>query len=208
MEQDKNLRNFIKTTIREFLNEELRKKTIIGKGKDHVVYDYEGDPSKVIKVAWGSDGNKYDPDAELKLVNLDPSHIATFKKYPEFFPKVHKFTDKYAIIDKLNTDKIKNEQSELYKQFSQLGISDFKYMNENYAIADIYTQLAIRRGLFNKVLQKLIGNGQYFESPILQKYMDFFQRILNSQLGKNKRLDVSAVNIGHDEKGYLKLLDF
>jgi len=40
----------------EIIKEELKQKQKIGYGKDHVVYDMLSDPSKVIKIAWGSDG--------------------------------------------------------------------------------------------------------------------------------------------------------
>ena len=74
----------IRHIVREVIQEELKLKSPIGQGKDHIVYNYEGDPSKVVKVAWGSkDGNKYSPNAELEQIDLDSSHIDTFISNPD-----------------------------------------------------------------------------------------------------------------------------
>lgn len=59
------------------------------------------------------------------------------------------------------------------------------------------------------LMRELITSGVFFSSPLLQKYIDFLQRIISSPLGRsNKSLDVSDVNIGYDSEGLLKMLDF
>lgn len=205
----KDIRKIIREELEKMLYEELSHKSPIGRGKDHYVYDFKSDPSKVIKVAWGSDGNKYDPNAELKQIDLDPSHIEVFKNNKDLFPKVYKVTNRYAIIEKLNTKPIREEQTELYKILAHLDIDDFRHMREDNAIATAYRQFANRKGLLQKVMQQLIMSGVFFQSQIIQKYVNFFQTVINSPLGKmDKNIDVSDTNIGYDENGILKLLDF
>jgi len=203
----------IRKIVREIIQEELKLKSPIGQGKDHIVYNYEGDPSKVVKVAWGSkDGNKYSPNAELEQVDLDSSHIDTFISNPDLFAKVHKVTSKYAILDKLETgDIISNEQRELYSLIEPLidTLEDLDHINENNAINRLYWLMSNREGFKEELMRELITSGIFFSSPLLQKYIDFLQRIISSPLGKsNKNLDVSDVNIGYDSEGLLKMLDF
>lgn len=192
------------------INDEIRKKEKIGSGKDHYVYDYEGDPTKVIKVAWDAeDGNKFNPKSKIVQVNINKNHIDIFKKYPDFFPKVHKVTNRYAIIDKLDTKQIKNDEIELYRILSTIGFDDFEYITEKTAISTAYWNFANKKGLFEKVLKKLSSNGILDESAVVKKYMNFFYKILKSSLKKKLvRLDIIGDNIGYDKDGELKLLDF
>jgi len=195
--------------IQKALSEEMSQKSPIGRGKDHYVYDFKGDPSKVIKVAWGSDGNKYDPSAELKQIDLDPSHVEVFKNNPNLFPKVHKITNRYAIIDKLNTEPIRYDQKEIYNILSQLNHPDLDHMTESNAINRLYWVSANRKGFHTKLIRKLVETGLFFQSTKLQLYIDFIKRIIESPLGReSKNLDVSDTNIGYDYNGTLKLLDF
>ena len=204
----------IRHIVREVIQEELKLKSPIGQGKDHVIYDYEGDPTKVVKVAWGDKkgGNRFSPDADIGQIDLDPSHINTFKSNPDLFAKVHKVTNKYAIIDKLETgDIISNEQRELYSLIEPLidTLEDLDHINENNAINRLYWLMSNRKGFKEDLMRELIASGIFFSSPLLQKYIDFLQRIISSPLGEsNKSLDVSDVNIGYDSEGLLKMLDF
>ena len=96
-------------------------KEMLGKGKDHVVYDYKSDPTKVIKSAWGVDKGQYKYGAESNrhLVDLNSDHIEIFLKYPNLFPKVYKYNNRYAIIEKLDTSKVYQDQKDLYEQLIQ-----------------------------------------------------------------------------------------
>ena len=60
------------------------KKEKIGSGKEHVVYDYKADPTKIIKSAWGVDKGqyKYGADSNRHLVDMNTDHIEIFLKYP------------------------------------------------------------------------------------------------------------------------------
>ena len=212
-DKSQKLTYYLELNSDNIIGEELRLKSPIGQGKDHIIYDYEGDPTKVVKVAWGDKkgGSRFSPDAEIGQIDLDPSHINTFKSNPDLFAKVHKVTNKYAIIDKLDTNSIDSEQVELYNLLEPLfGIlEDLDHMNENNAINRLYWLMSNRKGFKEDLMRELITSGIFFSSPLLQKYIDFLQGIISSSLGKsNKNLDVSSVNIGYDNDGSLKLLDF
>ena len=204
----------IRHIVREVIQEELKLKSPIGQGKDHIVYNHEGDPSKVVKVAWGDKkgGSRFSPDAEIGQIDLDSSHIDTFMSNPDLFAKVHKVTSKYAILDKLETgDIISNEQRELYSLIEPLidTLEDLDHINENNAINRLYWLMSNREGFKEDLMRELITSGIFFFLPLLQKYIDFLQRIISSPLGEsNKSLDVSDVNIGYDSEGLLKMLDF
>jgi hypothetical protein len=131
---------------------------------------------------------------------------------PDLFAKVHKVTSKYAILDKLETgDIISSEQRELYSLIEPLidTLEDLDHINENNAINRLYWLMSNIKGFKEELMRELITSGIFFSSPLLQKYIDFLQRIISSPLGKsNKNLDVSDVNIGYDSEGLLKMLDF
>jgi len=212
-DKSQKLAYYLELNSDNLMQEELKLKSPIGQGKDHVIYDYEGDPTKVVKVAWGDKkgGSRFSPDAEIGQIDLDPSHIGTFKSNPDLFAKVHKVTNKYAIIDKLDTNSIDSEQVELYNLLEPLfGIlEDLDHMNENNAINRLYWLMSNRKGFKENLMRELITSGIFFSSPLLQKYIDFLQGIISSSLGRsNKNLDVSSVNIGYDSEGLLKMLDF
>ena len=81
---------------------EITFKEPIGQGSEHIIYPYSKDPNKVIKT--------FDPD-EKESINKD--QITTFQKHPDIFPIVYKVTDKYAILEKLNTKKVIDELEKL-----------------------------------------------------------------------------------------------
>lgn len=210
----KSIRHIVRKVIEEEFKSPIGQGKLIGQGKDHKVYSHEDDPSKVVKVAWGDKkgGNRFSPDADIGQIDLDPSHIDTFISNPDLFAKVHKVTSKYAILDKLETgDIISNEQRELYSLIEPLidSLEDLDHINENNAINRLYWLMSNREGFKEDLMRELITSGIFFSSPLLQKYIDFLQRIISSPLGRsNKNLDVSDVNIGYDSDGLLKMLDF
>ena len=208
------IRHIVRKVIEEEFKSPIGQGKLIGQGKDHKVYSHEDDPTKVIKVAWGDKkgGDRFSPDADIGEIDLDPSHIDTFISNPDLFAKVHKVTNGYAIIEKLDTGNIiYNEQRELYSLIEPFidVIEDLDYIDENNAIGRLYWLMSNREGFKEDLMRELITSGVFFSSPLLQRYIDFLQRIISSPLGKsNKNLDVSDVNIGYDSEGLLKLLDF
>lgn len=212
------VKQLILEALESYLTSEENKRTPIGKGKDHIVYDYHGDPSKVIKVAWDN------PDATNRQIaydtsgnivskdrtKLDPKHIATFTKYPDLFPEVFKFTDKYAVIEKLDTERVQKEEKQLLDQLKP-------YINTaqifDSVALQIYIWLTDKRSISREELPKLlIKMEEAGENLVLfKKYINFINKVVKTidvSNTKSKFIDVRAANIGYDKKNKLKLLDF
>lgn len=200
------IKNLINEEIVKF-DEEIRQKQPIGMGKEHHIYDFEKDPTKVIKVAWDSKehGDFFNPE-NRKQVNLDPQHIEVFKKYPDLFPVVYKVTNRYAIIEKLETEKVKQEEKQLFNQIKPLGFGDLRFISEYSAINDIYWQITNRKGLLDKILKKMEATGE--DMTLFQKYVNLFKRINSTVKRIRPNVDVGSYNLGYDGNGNLKLLDF
>ena len=84
------MNQFIKTTLREFLNENYIKDTLFGKGSYKFVYNVKNNPDKVIKY-----GKGVIEEGEL------------FLKYPKFSPKVYHidYENEFIVVEKLNANK-------------------------------------------------------------------------------------------------------
>jgi len=182
---------------------------LIGSGKDHFIFQHKNDSKKIIKVAFdGEDGNKWGPSDKVQT-NLDTSHIEAFQNNPNLFAKVYEVNDRYAIIDKLKTDTIRDDQNEIFNILGQVNHPDLDYMTKDTAIERLYWVSANRRGFIDKLVRKLVKTGLFFQSAKVQLYIDFIRRIIESPLGKKmKNLDITNNNIGYDANGRLKLLDF
>ena len=197
-----------------YLNEDFRSKEPIGGGKDHHIYDYEGNSDKVIKVAWGREGdNPYDFDAKEKQIDLNPDHVATFNKFPNFFAKVYKFNNKYAIIEKLNTDKIKQDEKFLYDQIKKYNNGRFEHITDSTTLGHIYWVIENdKEGFLDELIGDMTNNNE--DLTILNKYIAFYNGVLSTIKGNlpsddiSVGLDVGSHNLGYDSNNKIKLLDF
>ena len=81
---------------------EITLKEPIGQGSEHIIYPYSKDPNKVIKT--------FDSD---ETESINKNQITTFQNHPDIFPIVYKVTDKYAVLEKLNTKKAIDELEKL-----------------------------------------------------------------------------------------------
>lgn len=196
-------------TFNEFVNEEIRQKPMLGKGKEHHVFDFEKDPTKVIKVAWDTEnGNRYDSSSKRIITDLDPEHIDMFVKFPDVFAKVFKRTKRYTIIEKLDTKRPKLEEKQLFDLVDKYKFPYLEYIHDNDAINVLYWQITHRTGLLTKMIKKMTTNNE--DLTLFNFYVDFFKKI-NGGLKKyftRKGIDVGSYNIGYDKDGNLKLLDF
>jgi len=201
-----NINEIIKDEILK-LNEEIRKKFPMGAGKEHHIYDFEKDPSKIIKTAYGGENWMMTPFEKRYQTDLDPEHIRMFQKYPNIFPKVYKATNRYAVIEKLDTERIKQDDKELYDLLSPLGSGDLDYFNEDNAIGRLYWVLTNRSGSLKRIEKKLINSGA--DPSLFNKYIELFKQI-NGTLKRaaQKNIDVGDYNLGYDSQGNVKLLDF
>ena len=201
----------MKSFIKKLFREAIIKKEPIGKGKDHIVYDFEKQPDKIIKIGYGSDGYKYQWDGEKKQLPLDPKHIEIFKKYPNLFPQVYKSTNMYSIIEKLDTNKIKFDEKNIFNILDKLNHEDLENMSIHYTFSSLFHELYVdsKNGdyLFSDILSYL-SNLKDDEKNLVLKYINFFKRIRKTLMLEIPNLDISAGNIGYDKNGELKLLDF
>jgi hypothetical protein len=180
----------------------------IGQGSQHVVYPYSKDPNKVIKT--------FDP-SEGESINIE--QIDTFQQYPNIFPIVYKVTDKYAVLEKLNTEKAINELEKLQTEFFNLKWRSEKKRKYSILLDDLMENDNLEGLDFIGLLYHLFLNTpssslkkelntlySLTQNPnLLKKWIDFLLQIV-SIFGK-KDLDIHAEQFGYTSEGQIKLLD-
>jgi len=191
------------------VTEEIRNKTEFGRGKEHVVYDFEKDPTKVIKTGWNvKSGYRYDPNSEKIFAGVNQDHIKMFIKYPNLFPKVYKHNEKYAVIEKMNTDRVVAEQAQLYQLLKSFELNDLYYMKEHDTISSLYWNVTKRSGFMKKIINRMERTHE--DVSLLVKYLELF-KVINGTLKravKSFGLDIGQHNMGYDPEGNLKLFDY
>jgi len=180
----------------------------IGSGKEHVVYDYKADPTKIIKSAWGVDKGqyKYGADSNQHLVNMNSDHIEIFIKYPNLFPKVFKYNQRYAVIEKLDTIRVIQDQKDLYNQLTKYD-DVFRNVVESDFISGLYWTITKVSGFLPKVVRKMRKAGE--DLSLLERYVTLFKKLKTTVARSSYYgVDVTANNLGYDNEGNLKLIDF
>ena len=187
---------------------EITLKEPIGQGSEHVIYPYSKDPNKIIKT--------FDPD-ERESINKD--QITTFQNHPDIFPIVYKVTDKYAVLEKLNTKKAIDELEKLETEFFNLKWRDEKKRKYSILLDDLmeddnledYDFIGLLYHLFQNTssssLKKELNTLLSLTSnpDLLKKWIDFLIK-LPSIIGKTE-LDIHAEQFGYDSEENIKLLD-
>ncbi len=168
-------------------------KDFIGNGSYNKVYELDDDwviKSPIMKDYLLADYTTKDILEKFK------DHIDTMKMYPDIFPKVKKL-DKYRVaVERLNTERAKEEINHIFEYLSTLSVYDpIHFKNKN----DILYKL-IYGNYFNKQLKE--------GDEICKKWFDFTTKVKNSNLIKEQELDISEDNVGIDKEGNIKLLDF
>lgn len=184
----------MKYLIKKILKEiEIKQKNRIGLGSFHAVYPYNQDPNKVIKIPRSNS----DYAKETFRNNNDDAWFNVFKKYPDFFPKIYKITDKYILIERLDVEKVKNElqllEDDLYLLYSDL-------IDDGYNITEIIYNLLLNK---DKNLKNVIKTSK--NKTILKKYIDLLSKIIKSDI--KTFIDVNDNNFGYTQNGVLKMLD-
>lgn len=197
----------------------IKQKDLLGQGVYHSVFPYQKFADKIIKtrkgeVDFGRDGKPFYKSKD----GMNMKEMEIFQSHPDIFAKVYKLTDKYAVIERLNTDQIVSDMFKL-----QQGIFNFwkehphfsgiltraPYPIDSYNSDPIdidaanYLYLAVVDG-YDKLLKKL---EKYCPKDLYLKYLSFLQNVVAAKLPK-RRVDLHDKNIGYDKNGNFKLLDF
>lgn len=171
------------------LFEDIVKKRIIGQGKDFNVYPTKN-PNLIVK--YKKDGyiqNKY---------------IQTMLNYPDIFPKIIKYTNKYIIVEKLKTEGIEYETNIVMSKIREVGI---KTDNNDITRIISYCLRWDEPEKINNIKEKLVNTDEII---IFDKYYNFIKKVFDEMdlyTKDNYTIDWYRFNFGYDKNGNLKLLD-
>ncbi len=189
---------------------DIRKKPILGSGAFHNVYDYALSKGKVIKTKQHGD--------------LDLNEIKLFEQNPQFCAKVYKYTDKYAILEKLNTTDFREDNDKISQ-----GIWRFIYTNPNISDEElpyfiniqltdatdidaskfIWTALGHKLGKPSETKEATLKKiAKYCPQPLYNDWITWFKTLDKDFKGRSSSyLDVHEYNLGYNKEGELRLLD-
>ncbi len=173
-------------------------KDFIGKGMYNKVSELDSD--WVIKTPLNMKELNYHSitDMDFKnqkmVLNHFKNHIKFMKDHPKYFPKV-KMLDKYrAAIERLNTEKAKEEIEDVVDILN----NNFNLkLNKRYFLEDTYRATKDSREILNFM--------KNYNDDIVKKWYDFLIDIKNNLPDS---LDIHSSNVGLDKEGNIKLLDF
>jgi len=195
---------FIQTLKTASKSSNIKIKPVLGGGQDHRVYQIISNPNQVVKV-------------EIRPGEVEQWYN-TFKKHPDFFPKIFRKTKvkgkggellDAVVLEKLDTkpfmdlwDKL---ESTLYKTQRSLP-----YSQQNLRLERILKKLKEYPEL-NKVWRDLIKTIKS-ESPELSGKVDEFDKIIEKwyRIKPQDNVggpDIRKFNLGYDTNGVLKVLD-
>jgi hypothetical protein len=193
------------------LNEiNIQKKPQLGSGDnaEGETYDFVTSPDKVIK--------KYTQvNAEFKYPQYE-----LMKKYPEFFVKVDKVTDKYVVMEKLKVPipHLQELQNFIKKEVNlpwirgKEGIENRLFnLYSSSVVNGLYLELKEgQNNVFRKILEKVkedkVNKKHLYD--LLMKLYSFLLNLRKSIPSLDKYyLDIHSENIGEDKQGNLKLFD-
>jgi hypothetical protein len=163
---------------------DLLKETYLGGGEQGKVYAI--DKNKVKKQSNSLDGFTQD---ELYFYNQ-------FNKYPDIFPKIHKLTKSYVIMDRLYDI---SDLNNVLNYLEQINI----WRDEDPMTMIYYLLKDNDSSKINTLLDKIKNNKAVYSSIL--KYIKFTQDVLN--IFPNKSIDFHTGNIGVDSNGDLKIFD-
>jgi hypothetical protein len=203
----------------DILNEiKINPKKELGVGGSMVAYPSSLHPNKIIKITHSE---------EHDLLQF---HAEMFNRYPEVFPKVYKITDKYILVEKLDTKPITNYIKKLrevakskltlnnltlptairnyYTEYPHMIEYAFKYSPlsniEHFDIKYVEHDKFYINSIFNWVVRQ---DAQLLEitKKLYQLYRKVDKILYDMDLDK---IDFHEENIGVDSKGKWKMLDF
>lgn len=194
----------------------IRKKEPLGSGIEHTAFPFDAFKDKIIKtksgnVEIGKNGKPIYTSKDLKS-RMNPFEIKTFQDHPSLFAKVYKATDRYAIIEKLNTKDINEDLEYLTYDMIRFFIAN-PFVGERYTLKNIEelepTDFNILAELYGHKKDKTLYEGilKYAsDKTFAMKLFKFIQTVSSTNLGK--KADMHDGNIGYDKEKNIKLLDF
>lgn len=191
----------------------IQQKEPLGSGVDHTAFPFEKFKDKIIKTPNGNLIVKNNKFIKANNDKLNQEEMDIFKNNPKYFAKVFKLTDRYAIIEKLNTKDIRDDLDEL-------GEGMIKFFVRNPEISKFFTPKdpsLLEPSDFN-VSTDIMHNrtDKEFLKGVMKntKNKEFFRKLLKFIYGvyslnlSKKNLDIHDGNLGYDKNGNIKLLDF
>lgn len=191
----------------------IRRKEPMGTGTAHNVWNFEKFKDKVIKTKFG---DIKVVNGELKRVNtnkLDQNEMQIFQNNPEIFARVYKVTERYAVIERLDT---KNFLNDVQKKVAPAVVKTF-VQNPEFAAEwtskkpeELTSQDFDGAGMLNAFRNhKEFIRGVLKNTPDREFVIKLLKLINNAYNEIPKHIvDIHENNLGYDKEGNIKLLDF
>ncbi len=191
----------------------IRKKEPIGSGTVHNVYDFEKFKDKIIKTKYG---DTVFQNGELKRINtntLNQNEMKIFQNNPDLFAKVYKVTERYAIIERLDTKKMLSDIQEKVAPAILKTFIEHPNMAKEWTSkppTEMTSQDFDGAGMLNA-----FRNHNLFIKNVLKNTSDkeFVLKLIRlitlayEQIHRHV-IDIHENNLGYDKEGNIKLLDF
>lgn len=195
----------MKDLIRKILKEvSLDKKERLGRGSFHDVYPLKYDPSRVVKIPRTRDGYAA---AEYWEAGSE-SWFNIFKKYPQYFPEVYKITDKYIILEKLDTNRVKQDLIKMEDDLVSISsnLSDM-IEDRNFGVTEVLDGLIMGKLSGDKEDAKMLNMliKKSHNKDLFKIYIDLLLSIRGERI--RGFIDVNDGNFGYNKEGKLKMLD-
>lgn len=198
--------NSILRLIREELNEVLTtKKEKFGSGMEHTIYPSKKHPDRLFKVG--------DRDVVENWVKI-------FQSNPELFPKIYRVgklsktgnpkTEKYFVeIEKLETEKSKQEWQELEDKLEEANLTDWDDGAFGRGLTDIYMNYENDQKTITHIASELKKRGDKGYDLFIKwfKFIKDCQNAIEKVRNQPTLVDAHIYNFGYGKDGKLKCLD-
>ena len=191
----------------------IRRKEPIGSGTVHKVYDFEKFGDKIIKTKYGDIEFTNGRLERINTNKIDQREIETFINNPDLFAKVYKVTERYAVIEKLDTKTFLNDVQEkvapaVVRTFIQKPELAAEWTSKKPE--ELTSQDFDGAGMLNAFRNhKEFIKGVLKNTPDRSLVIELLKLINKSYNNIHKHvIDIHENNIGYDKEGNMKLLDF
>lgn len=194
---------------------EVKPKSKLGSGMYHSAFPFHKFQDKIIKTRSGPIITfKGDKKIMAKGPNLDMSEFEIFQQYPQFFAKVYKLTERYVVIEKLDTDSFLEDCEVVNKKIFNLCVSNPKLANSILPVtidpiisdsSDLSTTDIIYTFVFiNDGKSKAQQLSKYCQGTI---YDDIVKFLFDLHETLKKPVDIHNGNFGYNKQKEIRLLD-